>query len=286
LTTLFLFAHQDDEIGAYHAIRETITAGNRAVCAYLTDGGLSGSPHCRNAEATAALLELGVAAGDIHFIGETVAVGDGQLVEKLEVALDALRALANKFAIDEVVMHAWEGGHHDHDAVHLVGLALASELCVLSASFQFPLYRPPSGRWVLRFARTLGANGPVKRLPIPPRQRLRYLLMLRHYRSQLPVMVRLAPVLAWDYLIDGCQKLQPVSTARALERPTAETALYETWKLYTYAKFQGYALPFSQRHLRRDRCSQPNSAHVHHPPRSSGPRHNVVHEIKVKGSQN
>ena len=250
-TTLFLFAHQDDELGVMSEIEETRARGERAVCAYLTNGAWAGVGEARrNAESTVVLAALGVGSSDIAFIGSTQAIPDGRLVEHLERAMAALDSLIGEIGdVGRIVMHAWEGGHHDHDATHLVGLAAAVRHDLLARCRQFPLYRGPTGRIFSTFAKPLAANGVVERRRIPWASRLGYWLLLRHYRSQWKVMARLAPLLAWDYLADGCQKLQAVSLVRAGLPPNNGVMLYEIWRLYSYVEFRRYATPFIVGHL-------------------------------------
>lgn len=246
MTTLILLAHQDDELGVMSEIESDLGEGRRVVCAYLTSGAWAGvSAERRNRESLAALSRLGLERDRVRFIGGAAGIGDGRLVEHLDTALAAVSRLARQLGdVDRILVHAWEGGHHDHDAVHLVGLALARELGLLDRTRQFPLYRSPGAEGRIAFKAPLAANGPVERHPIPPLARLRYLLALRHYPSQLRVMAQLAPRFMWDFLADGCQKLQPVTETRVTERPNEGTMLYEQWGLYTYERFRAAAQRF------------------------------------------
>src|SRR5258708_5499158 len=128
---VFVFAHQDDEIAAALRIRRAIAAGDEVACAFLTDGK---NPIVRDEESHRALASLGVT--DVAFIGSEHQIGDGTLVENLD---RALMLLSTRFdGADEVWTLAWEGGHHDHDAAHLVALAFAVERG--RRCFEVPLY--------------------------------------------------------------------------------------------------------------------------------------------------
>jgi N-acetylglucosamine malate deacetylase 1 len=246
VTTLFLFAHQDDEFGAFHEITSTLAGGERAVCMYLTNGAWKDvTPEIRNAETSEVLRRVGVAAGDVHFLGTEFGIPGSALPDNLEKCWDALVARGAQIGgIDRVIMHAWEGGHHDHDAVHLLGVALAQKLNVLEASRQFPLYRAPGGRLLVTYGAPLDANGPVTRSRIPWAKRFQYISYLRFYRSQMTTVVKVGPLIAWDYLFGGEQKLQPVSLHRLVERPAEGLLLYEVWKLYSFDKFSRNAAAF------------------------------------------
>ena len=251
MTTLFLFAHQDDEIGVFHEISQTLRLGQALRCIYLTDGAWGGiSPQRRNNETIAALTELGVRRQDIIFLGERLGIHDGHLPNHLEKAYHGLAKIAETIETpSRLIMQAWEGGHQDHDAVHLVGLALARQLGLLEKAFQFPLYRMPAGRFLLSFAAPLPQNGQAIKCLMTWRQRTRHLMMLRHYRSQVKVMLKIGGHLLWHNLTDGHATLQPVSLKRVLERPNSGSMLYEYWKLYSEKQFREQAAPFIEQFI-------------------------------------
>ncbi len=239
MTTLFLFAHQDDEFGVFHEISSTQARGERAVCIYLTNGAWkSVTPEIRNAESLKVLQRLGVPKADIHFLGTEIGIADGTLADNFQKCWSALlRRVADTGEVTRIIMHAYEGGHHDHDAAHILGVALARHLNVFDASRQFPLYRAPGGRLIVTYAEPMDSNGPVSRTRIPLAKRLQYLMYLPFYRSQTTTIIKIGPLMAWDFIRDGCQKLQPLSVSRTSERPRPGELLYETWKLYDYEKF-------------------------------------------------
>lgn len=255
MTTLFLFAHQDDEIGVFHELAEAKRRGERVMCAYLTNGAWAGvTAERRNAESLKSLTALGVTASEIALLGTTLAIPDGRLIENLERATDGLIQLveqqrADGNTIDRIIMHAWEGGHHDHDAVHLLGVALACRYGLLNVSRQYPLYRRLDGHTSMAFAAPLAANGPVEQHAIPAAHRLAYVRLLANYRSQTRVIVKLLPHIARNYTLDGTQKLQPISVARLRADPNTPPMLYEIWKLYSYADFRRYTNAFLDRQL-------------------------------------
>lgn len=246
MTTLFLLAHQDDEIGVLHSIKTCVQQGEHAACAYLTDGAFRGvSAQTRNGESIAALTALGVPRRDIHFIGQEAGIGDGMLVENLEKAAAAVSRLAGRQGrLERVVMHALEWGHHDHDATHLVGRALAAELGIGPSSRQFSLYRPSADGRGMRYADPDPQHGSIDAASIPVADRFRYVLMLRHYRSQWKVMVKLGPYIVRRYIGDGRQLLQGLPPAALLLAKPPVEPLYERWKLYSHDRFIRHAEGF------------------------------------------
>src|SRR5262249_8111758 len=152
---------------------DTLAMGGRVICLYLTDGAARIPAGQRNEESLAVLKELGVPDKNIHFLGKALEVPDGHLVEHLERVYGALEArLPDLGPIARLVVHAWEGGHQDHDAAHLIGVALARSLDCLAASRQFTTYRAALGLPPLFVVGwPLAANGPVetKRIPLATR---------------------------------------------------------------------------------------------------------------------
>lgn len=251
MTTVFLFAHQDDEFGVFHEIADAVSRKERAVCIYLTNGAWAGvTPQQRNAESLAVLTRLGIDTDNVRFLGTELDVPDGFLVDYLDRSWDGvLSEIESLDDITQIIVPAWEGGHHDHDAAHLVGLALARRFNIVEASWQYPFYRAPAIRFLLSFAAPLEANGQVIMRPMGWRERLDYFLLLRHYRSQWPVMLKLGPQLVWSYLAKGAQMLQTLNPRRASEAPMDGPLLYETWGLCTYEHFRACADPFIARHI-------------------------------------
>ena len=252
MTTLFLFAHQDDEMGVFDEITRTLARGAELYCLYLTNGAWDGvTPEKRNAESLKVLANFGVMPDHIIFLGERLGIHDGRLVEHLELCYDGLRETAEQISaktgkIERLIMHAFEGGHQDHDAVYVLGTALAKELDCVQNSFQFPLYRMPAGRILMTHAKPLEQNGAAHLQTISWGQRINHLAQMRHYQSQRRVMLKIGFHMALSYLRDGTAKLQPIRLERVKERPHSGQLLYEYWTLYTYEAFQDHTTPFIQ----------------------------------------
>lgn len=238
---LFLFAHQDDEFGVLQRIAHYRARGVRVACAYLTDGrtARAGSAQ-RNAESRAVLQRLGVADADIAFAGEALGIGDAQLPLHLGTA-DAWigQWLDAHIAIEALHVTAWEGGHHDHDALHALAVRQAEERGLLARTWQYPLYQAAGLPGPLfRVLAPLPANGPVDTIAIAWRDRLRNLRCCLAYPSQLTTWVGLFPPVAWHYAVRGTEALQPVAPGRILERPHAGPLYYEKRAFFTWERMQ------------------------------------------------
>ncbi len=248
---LFLFAHQDDEFAVFPLIDASVASGRRVVCVYLTSGSRDGKfEQQRNVESTRVLAKLGVAPCDLHFLGGALRIEDGGLFIRLDPIYEAVVQAIDPPGDTTLYCPAWEGGHQDHDACHLVGLACALRWKIMARARQFPLYHGEHRRLGLyKVLSPLAANGPVSRTNIDWVQRLRYLRLARYYRSQWHVWLGLLPLLTADYLRHGTQSLQPLDAARAWSRPHAGALLYERRTTISYPAFATQVRPFLERHL-------------------------------------
>jgi LmbE family N-acetylglucosaminyl deacetylase len=234
---LFLFAHQDDEFGVFERIASLRRQGVTVACAYLTDGRTdSASIATRNAESLAVLARLGVARENVAFAGELLGIGDAQLPLHLAPAAAWIGAwLDAGVPIDSLHAPAWEGGHHDHDALHALTVLLAAERGLLARTWQYSLYQANGlGGPLFRVLAPLAANGPVQRSRIGWRARQFQLRLCLSYPSQRMTWIGLFPMVLAHYLLDGCQSLQPVAPARLAERPHAGPLYYEKRRFFTW----------------------------------------------------
>lgn len=237
--SLFLFAHQDDEFGVFHLIEQCRRQGRRAVCAYLTRGA-NGLGERRNAESRRVLASLGVQERDIFFAGDELGIDDACL----HVSLDAAGAWIGRWIgscgeVERIYVTAWEGGHHDHDALHALTVRVAERLGMLQRVRQFALYnryRRPGP--LFRVLSPLAANGPVEALRIPLARRLAYLGLCLRYPSQAMTWIGLFPFVLAHYALHGTQTLQEASLERLRMAPHPGVLYYERRGFYTWDKLR------------------------------------------------
>ena len=237
---LFLFAHQDDEFGVFWEIHRLVAAGGKVAVVYLTSGDTSGLPApVRDLESLSVLARLGVPKEDIYFLGRDAGIPDGCLADHMETAYE--RALNLIEAIGKpkrLYVLAWEGGHQDHDAVHLVGTSLAKHFGILDQCHQFPLYTGaglPS--FLFKLFSPLPENGTVQSHRISWRERFSHMAYCLAYPSQKKTWLGLFPFFVFHYLFFGTQLFQLVSLQRVCVPPHAGVLLYERRVFYSYAKF-------------------------------------------------
>jgi len=236
---LFLFAHQDDEFGVYQKIIDEQRHGRRVFCAYLTDGAFEGqSSHRRNRESLAVLKKLGVKEEDIFFAGGALSIPDGSLPDHLKTASDWIANWLNCYPkVTAIYLPAWEGGHHDHDALHAIGVIVAEEAGLLKFVRQFPLYNGyKCGGPLFRVLLPLPLNGDIAVIKMSWVNRLRFLRFCLSYPSQAITWVGLLPFVLLHYIFYGTQVLQAVSLERIGSRPHRGLLYYERRGFSTWEK--------------------------------------------------
>ncbi|MHB8405879.1 MAG: PIG-L deacetylase family protein [Gammaproteobacteria bacterium] len=141
MNILFVLAHNDDEYFCALRMQEEIRLGNHVFIAYLTYGGIQGeNPDVRISESIKVLRKFGIDETDILLIGSRKSIFDLHLHERSVDACQDLDELLKNTAIECIYVMAWEGGHPDHDASHMIGVAFARKRNLQSQIFEFPAY--------------------------------------------------------------------------------------------------------------------------------------------------
>jgi len=225
---VIVFAHPDDEFAVFPWIERLHAAGGRIACLWLTDGGWGGQDcRIRMQESREVLASMGLPADDLRFVGSEWQVPDGELDQRMAAVDAQLQALAPHFhRFQEVWMPAWEGGHSDHDATHLLATRFATTIG--ARPWQFPLYHGEGlpGPW-FRVLSPLAANGPFRTLVTTAAERWRSVRRCLAYRSQRKSFLGLLPFYILRLLSSRAFVLQPVDAARTAGTPHAGRLLYE-----------------------------------------------------------
>lgn len=248
---LFVFPHPDDEFAVSAWIRDMRARGVDVTCVYVTNGEFGGQDGKRRERETLAVLaRLGVGPAHVHFLGARCAIPDGALHEHLEKALDALARVADCEGPLDVFCPAWEGGHQDHDAAHVLALALAGSHHGPVRVLQFPLYNGAGlpGPF-FRVMAPLRANGQTKERRCGVTERLAQIRLCLGYPSQWKTWIGLLPLVVWHMLSDGRFFLQEAAPRRILEPPHEGSPLYARRGFLTAAAFAAATAPFIRSHL-------------------------------------
>ncbi|WP_312318567.1 PIG-L family deacetylase [Stenotrophomonas sp.] len=245
---LFLLAHPDDEFGVFPWIERALAQGRDIHCAWMTDGGWGGQDVLRRQrESEQALLRMGVPIEAMCFLGGEHGFADGDLWNQLDPAIEALQSRYASVVPTEVIVPAWEGGHPDHDASHLIGIAFAAK--VGADVLQYTLYQ---GRGLpgpaFRVLSPMPANGPCIPVSVSVGQRLRYIIACLGFRSQWKSFVGLLPFYALKLLFTRHPfVLQPVKPERTADKPHAGLMLYERRGGPSWETFAERTAPYRHR---------------------------------------
>ncbi|MBL8115674.1 MAG: PIG-L family deacetylase [Acidobacteria bacterium] len=249
--SVFLLPHPDDEFAVSGMLRDTVLAGGDVQIVYLTDGGFSGQDvRVREQESLRVLARLGVPESRVQFLGREEGLHDGSLHEHLSRARAALERLMT-VPPAAVYFPAWEGGHQDHDATHLLGLALARPPAVAR---QFPLYHGAGlpGPF-FRVMAPLPGNGTSLRRPGSLRDRVEHLRLCLSYPSQWKTWVGLWPLVLLHALMDGGFHTQDVDVSRICGPPHPGRPLYERRGFLTWRAFDEATAAFREALVRERR---------------------------------
>lgn len=183
-TTLFIFAHNDDEFFVRPLLIEEVARGRRILCVYTTDGAAYGeNPERRHSESVTALYTIGIDEACIMSIGIRLGVRDGASHRAILPLWNALLEATNRALITRIVTLAWDGGHADHDTAHLLAVALGKVVgCEVD---EFPAYHRFRAFGPLVWCMSLlPGPGDITYYPVSLRNAIRWLVACRHYKSQ------------------------------------------------------------------------------------------------------
>ena len=91
--SLYVFAHNDDELSAFVPLRDDVREGREVYVVWLTESLFLARPGERPGESERAMALLGVPRAQLHFWGEALgATGNGTLLLRLAAAVERLQS--------------------------------------------------------------------------------------------------------------------------------------------------------------------------------------------------
>ncbi len=210
---LFLLAHNDDEYFVALRMREENQLGNQIIVAYLTHGSVHGvDSSARMQESIKFLTKLEIRQENILMIGRRQDIPDSRLHERVADAYQGLREVLENITIERLYVMAWEGGHPDHDACHLIGVAFARQRN-LEKVYEFPAYSRFRVMHPLRKDFELLAAGTSRM------EALKTLVSGFSYRSQRRTFLAMLPGSIVQLLLLGHQNYWLVPQGRDYTQP-------------------------------------------------------------------
>jgi LmbE family N-acetylglucosaminyl deacetylase len=240
---LFVYAHQDDEIATATRILHLVRAGWDVSCVYLTNGeGRAVRSHVRDEESRQVLARLGIDLERVHFLGSEARIPDGRLFEHLDEAFELLERAIGRIP-DEIWTLAYEGGHQDHDAAHLVAVAYAVKHGV--PCFEMPLYHGYGlpGPFFNALAPLRNGGGWTAR-KIALGEGFRIALLCRYYASQRKTWLGLLPEALLRLALGRKEWTRPAQLDRVRDKPHRGKLFYERRFGVSWEEFASKARPF------------------------------------------
>jgi hypothetical protein len=184
-------------------------------------------------------------------VGVTEQIDDGELLDRLD---DARAALLNWLGArlsrpKRIYCLAWEGGHPDHDAAHLVALALARALDLLANTWQFSLYNGRGAPGKLFRVMHLADNGTRIERRLSLREGLSFAFLAWRYPSQVRTWIGLFPETFLKYAIMRREQLSKANIQLVRSAPDGGRLFYERRFNVTYASFAERAAGFIAEYL-------------------------------------
>ena len=250
---VYLFAHQDDEYPTLALIEDQINQKSQVYCIYLTNGYFDDSKITikqRNQESLKVLESIGVNKNNILFVGEKLNVNDGTLFTSLEKTYTEIQKIFTSVKLDKIYCLSWEGGHHDHDASHLLAIALAKNKNILNHTFQYSLYNSHKIPYPLyRVMAPLTKNGAPIIYKLSIISAIKYSLKCWKYTSQIKTWIGLFPEAFIKFVIKRKLVYQNVSIERCLEKPHQKYLFYENKFNISYENFRNNVNAFITKYI-------------------------------------
>jgi hypothetical protein len=228
-TILILLAHNDDEYFITQKIQAESQAGNRLLFMYTTYGSLHGADsQARIEESIRLLSKFKIPKENIISIGFEVGNFDGDSHRNMGKIYDHILLKLQDEKLDEIVTMAWEGGNHDHDAVHLIGKALAMKYHLEKNFFEFPAY---NGYKLPGHFFNVGRFIPSENPPINKKLSFKeiayFLPLFLEYKSQKLTFFYLFPMIFYRTVVKRVQPLRLVPQYDYQQRPHGGKLYYE-----------------------------------------------------------
>jgi hypothetical protein len=218
----YFLAHNDDEYFCSAHILKNLKEGNGVYVFHTTQGSSyrPGVETLRAEESRRFLVSLGVAQENIIQLGGLLGIADGSTPEHLGRLYDFIDNNWGSKAFSSVVTMAWEGGHIDHDATHILAFALACKWQVQDHFYEFPAYnsyRLPNP--LFHVGRLIPGRGEVLQDKLTFPQAWKLFCKVTIFRSQWKSFIGLLPGTIYQLLILRQQQVRLVSEYRYFEPP-------------------------------------------------------------------
>jgi GlcNAc-PI de-N-acetylase len=228
---LFFFPHQDDEFFIYPLIENAILEKEELRVYYLTNGRYKNfSSEIRKKESISALTAIGCAPSSIFMLGHEKEISDGQIIYNLDLIYKLLNSIFSEVGVtklSKIIVPAWEGGHHDHDALNFIVKFVALKHNCLGLVNEFYLYN--SNDIKKPFFRVMAPINRDKLVKYGFSQTTSFRMLISsfNYKSQYITFLGLLPQALYTILFKKEIELSYCKDLWPLKKPHIGKVLYE-----------------------------------------------------------
>jgi LmbE family N-acetylglucosaminyl deacetylase len=238
-TSIVLLPHQDDEIGILGEL-ESAKIKHRIIFLFLTSGDVKKNfSVIRNKESLSVLNFFGYKSEDIYFLSKYTKVRDTNLIFNINITLSEIFNVVKLNNVENIYYPAWEGGHEDHDACHILAIGIQKATKKKINFFQFPLYNGFSPN-LFRFKlfNPIPSSRFWRKTNISLYNRFKLLYVIFFYKSQFKTWVGLYPFFVLNILFFSKQYTKKISNFGSISKPhSTDILFYERRKRFLYVDF-------------------------------------------------
>ena len=248
---IFLLSHQDDEIAIFNHIRKSVLSKDNISIFFLTNGRIKKIDDqkiikIREKESLDVLNKIGVKKNNIFFLGKKLKTNSYNLHNKLDITINELSKFFEKIKNDAIIYsHSWEGGNVDHDSCYVITIKLMKKFACIKSAFQFSMYN--SQNMPFNFYRAFSPikeNGHIISFNTNLRDRIRFILLSFHYKSQKKIWFGLYPFLILRIIFNRYGNLQIIKNRFLLKKPHQNNLWYERRNFISYNRIKLRFLSF------------------------------------------
>lgn len=236
---LIFIPHQDDEVFIFPYLMMLRKSSRAVKIIYLTNGEYRNfKSEIRNIESINSLGQIGINRESIFFLGEKLNIYDGSVVFNLEaIYKEIIKIFRNNNNISEILMPAWEGGHHDHDATNFLISFIAGKLNLHTKIRQFYTYNCDHKiKPFFNVLKPLKSDSDNISIKFSLADGIKSLLSIRFYKSQLIPFIGLGPQLFYVFIFIRNIHFN-TSLKNHYNKPHNGKLLYERRNRFSYDKF-------------------------------------------------
>ncbi len=142
--SLYIFAHQDDELLIALQMAKDVKAKNEVYGIWITDGSVSAPADVREKETRQAMKLIGTPQENLIFL--KIKDQESVKIENLKRAVEEVTKFILKIKPNFIYVNAYEGGNIDHDVANFVASESYKNSSSTAEIYEFPLYNGYDGK--------------------------------------------------------------------------------------------------------------------------------------------